>query len=363
MKQRPILVMFSILALVLGVLAACSSPTPTPTPVPPTPTPQATPTPTPEPVTPTPTPPAASIEEILAEAEKSLVRLTSGNRNWNGVMIDGSGLILTASRNLGSAPLTDFRTFDGQTGTAWVVGRDDDFGVALLRVTNANGTYAFTPIAAVGAPQVDQDLYLLNFNTAGNTIEKRASRVLGVRPDLTTGLRYVQIQAPSGAAGEGGLLIDAQGQFRGLRMPEQYMIRIELGQPGEVYGVDANGLANQLLPRLNDQVVIIRDDTTPSDETPGAPPQLPAVFHGSATLAGSPMPAGTRIYARLVQSGQPDLWFTQQTTSAGSYAVIAAVLVGGYSGATVEFWSGAQKATQTTTFQPGGSTAQALAFP
>ncbi|MEX2430606.1 MAG: serine protease [Dehalococcoidia bacterium] len=298
----------------------------------------------------------------MEDAAQSLVHLSSGDRTWNGVIIDEAGVILTASHNLGMAPLVEFQTHNGETGQAWVVGRDDDYGFALLQITSGNGGYEAIPVADLDAPVADEDLYLLQFNATGSTIEKRVARVLTARPDLQTGLRYVQVQVPVGPAGtgEGALLIDQQGQLRAVRAGADLMSRIAIGLPSEVYGVSASGLANQIIPQLTTGIVSIREDVDEGNSD--SFPELPHIFRGSANLSGAPLDAGSRIYARLTKAGQPDLWFTQQLTNDGSYVLAAAVMTSGYANANVEFWMDAKRASETEGYSPGGNSVVNLEF-
>ena len=102
-------VVFSLLAAVLVVIAACTSatptpttvpPTPTPTPVPPTPTPTPEPTPTPvpvEPITIDPTKDPVGFLEALPASEASCLTAALGGRDRVLAMLESA---------LGSNPIT-----------------------------------------------------------------------------------------------------------------------------------------------------------------------------------------------------------------------------------------------------------------
>lgn len=277
-------------------------------------------------------------------------------------MIAESGLILSTSRNLGGSPIVEFFTRSGSNGRAWVVGRNDDIGLALFEVIDPAQSFDFVEVAPRPVPQVGEELALLQYPSAGTTLDRRAARVVGVRQDFNTGIFYAQLQDLSVAGAEGGALVDAAGALRGIRMGEQQMVDLGLGRLGEVYAMDVGALSTLVLPQLQTGVSIIKFSSL-GGSSPGAPPPIPAIFVGDIAIAGVPAEAGVRLYARAFKSSQPDIWFSTEIADTGRYVLTMSIFVSGYSNANIEFWLDAKQAPQTSLYTPGARTATDLAFP
>ena len=380
--------LFSVLALLAVACNGAATATPTPTPAPPTPTATNTPTPTATPTatntptptatptatntptptaTPTPTPPP-TLFNAVAVAEQSMVRLSRGSTRWSGVIIDASGLILTTSRNLGAAPVAEFTTVDGTTGQAWVVGRDDRNDVALLRITSPVRTYPALNLTTDTTIQIDEELATLAFSDAATgPLDKRNTRVVGVRQDLNSGVSYLQIQATVQAGAEGGVLIDSEAQIRGLRMTEAHMVNLGLGRAGEVFAMAAAALNQTFVSRLRaGYTEILPPDSSVSAGTdPGGPPPIPSTFFGSMTIGGASPSTAVRLYVQVSKAGLPDLWFSSEVKpeAGGEYLIAFGITASGYDGAMVSFWITAKKAEQTGTYSPSGFETLDLTFP
>ena len=280
-----------------------------------------------------------------------MTHLSRGSTKWSGVMIESSGLILTTSINLSSAPVADFLTAEGAVGQAWVTGRDDRADVAILQVIAPDRKYATIEVASVAPPQLDEDLAALFFLKAtGATPNIRNARVIGAVQDLSTGARYVQIQAIPETGAEGGALIDTDGRLRGLRMTEAQMLKLGFGRAGEVWAMSSDVLGNAIVPRLQTGVleILAPSSTDASGEDPGAPPGF-VVYSGTVTIGGEPPSAESRIYARIVKVGLPDLWFSQPLDTSGEY-VMGIGFENTHEDATVEFWIDMKRATQISAY-------------
>ena len=304
----------------------------------------------------------------MGDAEQSLVRLSRGATRWTGVIIDATGLILTTSRNLGAAPVTEFMTAGGIAGQAWVVGRDDRNDLALLRITSPVQTYTALSLATGTAIQIDEELATLAFSdSAVAPLDKQNTRVVGVRQDLNTGISYLQIQATAQAGAEGGVLIDREGRIRGLRMTETHMTNIGLGRAGEVYAMGASALSGTFLSRLMAGYTdVLPPETSVSSGTdPGGPPPIPCVFHGDLTVGGASPSTPVRLYVQISKAGLPDLWFSREVKpeAQGEYLIAVGITAPGYEGATATFWITAKRAVQTDTYTPGAQRMVNLTFP
>ena len=366
------------------LVAACATaepttgpvpPTPTDTAVPPTPTPADTPTPTPTATptltptptstptpAPTPTPTATpTLVDGIALAQLSVVRLVSGGKQWTGVMISGSGLIITTSSNLGSAPVADFFTDSGASGQAWAVGRDDELDFALLEVIDPSAEYDFRELVSRLAPAVGAELALLQFPGAGSVIDKRPTRVVGTRQDFNTGLTYLQLQAVEVGGAEGAALIDQAGTLQGIRMNSLEISRLGFARPGEVYAITAESLAAIIVPRLQAGVMIVSKPGE-GDGGPGPRPGFPAVFKGEIKIGGEPAAIGSILYVRVSRTGRTDVWASRVLTVEGRYLIPVSVTGTGYSGADVDFFLRSKQSDQRGRFESGASSELNLTF-
>ncbi|MEX2598666.1 MAG: hypothetical protein WD533_03315 [Dehalococcoidia bacterium] len=351
--------------LFVGLIAACDDTNGDETPVAPTPTAgPATPVPTEVPPTPTPTP---SLDEAISRVEQAIVRLSAAGNSWSGAMI-GDGLILAPSRGLGSAPVASYRTHDGAEGQAWVVGRDDDYGFAVLEVVSGGDGSFYSlpddviPGGSAGLPSVDQEMVLLQFSVSGASVERRNARVIGSRQDHASNIRYIQMQSTTGL--DGAIIMDTQGRVQAVRMPESFMLRIDVARPGEVYGMAVADIVNRVQPRLEDGTMIVREPDVEGTATPPAQaPPLPTVVRGDLHADGEPVQAGERIFVRLVGVGNlPDQWFSSEVTTAGRYSIAVAPLTGGYQNSVLEFWISGSEAAETSTYTQGGTPTVDLTF-
>ena len=367
------------------LVAACATaeptvapipPTPTDTAVPPTPTPADTPTPTPTATptltptptatptpAPTPTPTATpTLIDGIALAQLSVVRLVSAGKQWTGVMISGSGLIITTSSNLGSAPVADFFTDSGVSGQAWAVGRDDDLDFALLEVIDPSVEFDFRELLSRLAPVVGAELALLQFPGGGTVIDKRPTRVVGARQDFNTGLTYLQLQAVEVGGAEGAALIDQAGTLQGLRMNSVQIAKLGFARPGEVYAITAESLAAVIVPRLQTGVIIMSKPGERDGGGPGPRPGFPAVFKGEIKIGGEPAAIGSILYARVSRTGRTDVWVSRVLTVEGRYLIPVSVAGTGYTGADVDFFLLAKRSDQRGRFATGSSSELTLTF-
>lgn len=290
-----------------------------------------------------------------------MIRLISGGVQWSGVMIDGSGQIITTSSDLGQAPVVDFVTTRGATGQAWVIGRDDNLDVALLEVISPGQVYDSVEVSTAGAPQINEAGVFLQYIGTSANVDRRSTRAIGVQQDLNSGIQYVQLQGLTATGVHGGALIDNQGRLRGLRMREGHMIDIGIGRAGQVYALGADALANLVLPQLRAGATVIN---TPGPGTSaGAPPSIPAIFKGGVTAGGISATSGSRIYAKVIKPGASDLWFSTVVSDLGKYLLPMGVNRAGYTNAVVQFWMNAGAAPQTSTYVPARTNDIDLVFP
>lgn len=291
-----------------------------------------------------------------------MVRLMANETVWTGAVINDSGEILTTSAALGNAPVADFVLSNGNQGQAWVTGRDDQLGLALLSPITPAPPYDTIALSA-DPPTIGDQLGLLQHSGFSPALDQRITRVTGYNSS-PIGYSYIKIQATDSTA-DGAMLINAVGKIQGIRMPTLWLLQQQVCAPGEVCAVDAAQVGTAAIPALRTGRIVIRDVTT-STEGPGdSPPALPIIFKGHITIGGVDAPVGTQMYARLKKAGQPDYWESDPIgRDAGLYVLNVSAPNNNYSGAIVEFWVDGKLAAATGSYdRPAGSVVELnLAF-
>jgi hypothetical protein len=300
-----------------------------------------------------------------------MVKLTAGATQWSGVMIDPSGRIVTTSLNLGAAPLVSFRTHDGATGQAWVVGRDDNLDLAILEVVNPGQQFPFAEVSSEDVPVRSEDLVLMHFRPTSTTLAQSASNVVGSRQDPTTGISYIQVGGFSLGTEAGGAVFDARGRLRGLRMDSDRMIEIGIGRVGEAWAMDSFTLSSALIPRLEAGFTVINASSGRcADE--GSFPPVPAIYSGSITIGGAPAAADSRLYVRALKTSTgEEVWFSQLVAGTGEYFITISICdisfgpasPGAPARSIVQFWLNATSTGIPSIYIPGDFYSIDLAFP
>ncbi len=282
-----------------------------------------------------------------------MVRLTANEIVWTGAVINDSGEILTTSAALGSAPVADFMLSSGNQGQAWVTGRDDDLGLALLTPVNPTPPYDTISLSAT-PPTIGDQLGLLQYSSFSPALDQRITRVNGYNSS-PIGYSYIKIQATDSTA-DGAMLINALGKIQGIRMPTLWLLQQQVCNPGEVCAVDAAQVGTAAIPALRTGRIVIRDITTSTDGPGDSPPALPIIFKGHFTIDGVDAPSGTQLYARLKKAGQPDYWESAPTNELGFFLIEVSAPNNNYAGAIVEFWTNGKLAGETGSYdRPAGS--------
>ena len=327
---------------------ATATPTPTATHTP-TPTPTATatpaPTPTPEP-TATPTPePTLTPEEAAAQASSAVAKLTLDETVWTGTVISESGEILTASAPLGNAPQVAFALADGTEGLAWVTGRNDRQGLALLTPMGEPRAYDFLQLSSK-VPAIGERMALVQFDPFNGSLDPRPVNVKGYTTSFT-GYGYVHLSIGESSAFDGAALVNDEAKLQGIRMPASWLTAENVGKPLEVWAASATEIGGILVPQLRDGYTQISPPVQDTSGPTGAPPQIPIVFLGDVTVDGQPAPADAWVYAKVSKEGKPTLWFARQVLGEGEYELPVSLNISTYLGATIEFWVNAEAALAT----------------
>ena len=226
---------------------ATATPTPTATATP-TPTPTSTPTPT---ITPTPAPtpvPTFTLEEAAAMARNAVVKLSLGEDTWTGAVISESGEIITAAAPLGNAPQVTFTLADGTEGDAWVTGRSDEQGLALLTPLGEPRTYEFLPLSA-DIPGIGDRMVLMQFDPFNGLLDPRPVTARGFIYSLL-GYGFIQLHIGEASAFDAGVLINDRAKLQGIRMPAAWLTDQGVGEARQVYAASAADLGASVIPSL-----------------------------------------------------------------------------------------------------------------
>lgn len=151
----------------------------------------------------------------------------------SGFVVSADGLIVSSSQVIGTLPVARAVFADGIARQAEVIGRDDQAGVVLLKVTG-DKPFKFLKFSET-APKAGQGVLLIGApfgltGSASSGIVSNASRKLD--PAAPYGL--VQTDAALSAGGSGGPLLDASGDVLGVA--EASLSNI----PGVAYAVPAS---------------------------------------------------------------------------------------------------------------------------
>ena len=323
---------------------ATATPTPTPTHTP-TATPTLTPTPTVAP-TQSPTPvPAYTLEEAAALTRDAVVKLTLGENTWTGAVISEGGEIITVSAPLGNAPEVTFTLADGTEGTAWVTGRSDEQGLALLTPLGDPRTYASVALSS-DVPTIGDRMVLMQYDPFNGLPDPRPVTARGFIFSLL-GYGFIQLHIGDNSAFDGAALINDQAKLQGIRMPAAWLTQRGVGEPKQVYAATAADLGASIIPQLRTGYTQISPPPESSIGPVGPPPQIPLVILGNITVDGQPAPAGARLYAKVSKEGRPTLWFTRQIVDPGDYDLPISLNVSTYLNATIEFWMDAKASPAT----------------
>ena len=234
------------------------------------------------------------------------------------------------------------------SGQAWVHGRDDNLGLALLRPIAEPRTYPFLPLSS-DQPQLNAPMGLVQFNGTSTAPDLLDTTITGYRQSIG-GCSWVQIRATDSATSNGAVVFTTSGKIQGVRMPSVFVLNAGIGATGQVFACTGADIGTNI-PLL--QGGSSRFSPAPDSCDSGTIPPLPTIYHGNLSVNGQVAPVGTRVYARIRITGKPDVWKSRRTKAAGRYTFPISVCANGYNGATIEFWSDARKASATSVYRTG----------
>ena len=282
-----------------------------------------------------------TLEEAAAQADSAIVKLTVGETIWTGTIISESGEILTASGPLGNAPQVMFTLADGTEGLAWVTGRNDEQGLALLTPLGEPRSYDFLPFSA-SIPIIGERMVLLQYDPFNGMLDPRPVNARGYTTSFI-GYGYIHLHIGESSAFDGAALVNDEAKLQGIRMPASWLLEKNIGEPREVYAASAADIGGVLIPQMRSGYTQISPPVEDTSGPTGAPPHIPILFYGSITADGQPVPAGARLYAKVVKEGRDTLWFTREVPDVGEFDFPLSLNVSTYLGATIEFWMNAER--------------------
>jgi putative serine protease PepD len=167
----------------------------------------------------------------------------------SGVIVDGSGLVLTAHHVVASADEVTVRTPDDQALTGRVVGRAPEKDLAVVALDHASGLTVAT-LAPEGSVEVGEPAIALG-SPFGFSQSVTAGIVSGLNrqletPDGDTLTGLIQTDAPINPGNSGGPLADAQARVIGINTAIATMSGSSAGVGFAVPVEEAQGLLDEV---------------------------------------------------------------------------------------------------------------------
>ena len=286
-----------------------------------------------------------TLEEAAERSRNAIVELSVGDTIWTGAIVSESGEIITAASPLGNSPQVSFTLADGTEGVAWVTGRSDEQGLALLSPLGEPRTYDFLELSS-DIPTIGERMVLMQYDPFDGMLDPRPVTARGFIFSFL-GYGFIQLHIGETSAFDGAAVVNDKAELQGVRMPAPWLTARGIGEPREVYAAAASDIASRLIPQLRTGYTQISPPPEDTIGPAGPPPQIPIVFIGNVTVGGEPALPGSRLYAKVSKEGRPTLWFTQQVSRLGEYDLPISLNVATYLGATIEFWMDAEASLVT----------------
>ena len=275
----------------------------------------------------------------------------------NGIQISGVVLnspashVLTVSQSLGMGPKVVIETEGGQRFDGWIVGRDDDINLALIRIEGAS-----LPGIQVGSSQavfVGEETLLLGFpvQRPGSIFAGQGS-VVALRRDFITGLDFLQLNQPPMFGTEGAPVINRRGELIGLNLNLAFVEDLGIRTGSSSFALVSDFISLQISSLTAGVHNLSIDPTLRPVPTPSfsQPPLQPIIFNGTATLGGNPAPQGARLYGTIVHPSLVDIWSSVLIKANGEYEIFVGALNQNYKNAPIEFYLDGKKSATTATY-------------
>lgn len=156
-------------------------------------------------------------EPFAAAAAKiapSVVQLTLENGLGSGVIIDESGVILTAAHVVGTNTELDVRLFDGSTVEGTVIGTHGPTDVAVVLIDGENLDLVVAPLADGDEVRVGQ--LAVAVGSPFGFEQTVTAGIISAVDRIVNNVSMVQTDAPINPGNSGGPLIDLEGRVVGI---------------------------------------------------------------------------------------------------------------------------------------------------
>jgi len=243
----------------------------------------------------------------------------------------------------------------GEVLDGWIVGRDDGQNLALVKVLG--GASPGIEIGESSQLGPGDEVLSLGYpiSRESQLLPARAV-IIDVRQDFISGMGFLQLSLLSLPGISGGPVVNRDGELVGMNVDTAFVQSLGLGVGTGAYAL-VSDFIGPALARLSEGVMDLSPRPTPTPRADLPPPPLPLVFKGTVTVEGTPPPAGTRLYARVVHATLGDLWRPALIEENGAYTLTVGTNNALYVGSTIEFYFEGMKYTQTKRFtQPVGQT-------
>lgn len=216
---------------------------------------------------------ALSNPEIVREVKPATVFIETSIGTGSGMIIDGSGYVLTNAHVVTGVKTAKVKTSDGQLFSASVVGRDEIVDVAVLKISGAN----FATVKFGDSDTVDQgdDVFTLGypFGLEGDvsfkegTISRRISD-----GDIT----YLETSAQIHPGNSGGPLVNRYGEVVGVNTAGfgESIEGIQIGETIKL-AIPINQIKGLIADLKDGREILVERKASKSVSQPKPQPQYP----------------------------------------------------------------------------------------
>ena len=234
----------------------------------------------------------------------------------------------------------------GQQFDGWIVGRDDDKNLALIRMEGAS-----LPGIQFGSSQtvvVGEQTLMLGYpvQRPGSIFASQGS-IVALRRDPITGLDFLQLDHLPLLGTEGGAVVNRQGDLVGLNMGLTFVESLGILTGSSSFALVSDFITLQM-DSLSEGVLNVdpRPEPTPKSSEP---PLRTITFSGTVTVGGAPAPQGARLHATIVHPSLVDIWKSALVKENGEYEITVGALNQSYDKALIEFYlDGVKSSTRAT---------------
>jgi hypothetical protein len=158
---------------------------------------------------------ASSATEIVETVCPAVVRLETGDSVGTGMIVDGSGYVLTCNHVVEDTPSVDVITYDGKRYDAAVIARDIPKDLAVVKLSATGVSFPTVTLGDGGRLEVGQEIIVVGYSL-GLEGETTISRGIVSAFRSVEGVDYIQTDAAMNPGNSGGPMVDYQGNVVGI---------------------------------------------------------------------------------------------------------------------------------------------------